>query len=69
MTNPQLDAALARPARRRLRRLAGAASGFGLTDYDARLDDLSADAFRARATRTPPRSSARLDAIGDGRRC
>lgn len=41
-----------------------AASGYGLTDYDDRLDDCSADAFRARDADAAT-FLARLDAIGD----
>jgi len=41
-----------------------AASGFGLTDFDERLDDLSADAFGARDAYAAD-LLARLDGIGD----
>ena len=41
-----------------------AASGFGLTEYDERLDDLSADAFRRRDADAAP-FLGRLERIGD----
>ena len=41
-----------------------AASGLGLTEYDERLDDLSADAFRARDA-SAAAFLARLDGIAD----
>ena len=48
MPNPQLDAALAALLDSDFAFSPVSASGYGLTDYDDRMDDLSADALRAR---------------------
>jgi uncharacterized protein (DUF885 family) len=65
MPNPQLDAALAALLDSDFAFSPVSASGYGLTDYDDRMDDLSADALRARDAAAVEHLAA-LDAIGDG---
>ncbi|HET7829706.1 MAG TPA: hypothetical protein VFL03_09095, partial [Candidatus Limnocylindrales bacterium] len=48
MPNPQLDALLSDLLDADFAFSPVSASGYGLTDYDDRMDDLSADALRAR---------------------
>ena len=64
MPNPQLDAALTDLLDADFAFSPVTASGYGLTDYDDRLDDVSADAQRARDAAAVEFLTA-LDAIGD----
>ena len=64
MPNPQLDAALADLLDADFGFSPVSASGYGLTEYDERMDDLSADAHRARDAAAAS-FLARLDAIQD----
>ena len=64
MTNPILDSTLRDLLDADFAASPVAASGAGLTDYDTRLDDLSADAFRRRDA-DAERFLARLERIGD----
>ena len=69
MTNPILDSTLHDLLEADFAASPVAASGFGLTDYDDRLDDLSADAFRQRdadAGRSSAGSSASATIAPDG---
>ncbi|HEY3335907.1 MAG TPA: DUF885 domain-containing protein [Candidatus Limnocylindrales bacterium] len=64
MPNPQLDAILSDLLDSDFAASPVSATGFGLTDYDDKLDDVSADALRARDAAAAT-FLARLDAIGD----
>ena len=64
MTNAILDSTLHDLLDAGLRRSPIAASGYGLTEYDDRLDDLSADAFRRRDADAET-FLGRLERIGD----
>ena len=64
MTNPVLDSTLHDLLDADFAASPVAASGYGLTDYDERLDDLSADAFRRRDAYAAA-FLARLERIGD----
>ena len=64
MPNPQLDAALTDLLDADFAFSPVTASGYGLTDYDDRMDDVSADAQRARDAAAVEFLTA-LDAIGD----
>src|SRR5512133_1634658 len=64
MPNPQLDATLSDLLAADFAASPVSATGYGLTEYDDRLDDVSADALRARDA-DAARFLAMLDAIGD----
>jgi uncharacterized protein (DUF885 family) len=64
MPNPQLDAALTDLLDADFAFSPVTASGYGLTDYDNRMDDVSADAMRARDAAAADLLAA-LDAIDD----
>ena len=64
MPDPQLDAALTDLLDADFAFSPVTASGYGLTEYDERMDDVSADAFRARDA-AAAESLTTLDAIGD----
>src|SRR5436190_14915200 len=64
VTNPILDSTLRDLLDADFAASPVAASGAGLTDYDTRLDDLSADAFRRRDAEAA-RFLSRLERIGD----
>ncbi|HET7752913.1 MAG TPA: DUF885 domain-containing protein [Anaeromyxobacteraceae bacterium] len=64
MPNPQLDATLSDLLASDFAASPVSATGYGLTEYDDRLDDVSADALRARDAAAAA-FLARLDAIGD----
>jgi uncharacterized protein (DUF885 family) len=64
MPNPQLDALLSDLLDADFAFSPVSASGYGLTDYDDRMDDLSADALRARDAAAAEQLTA-LDGIAD----
>ena len=64
MTNPALDAVLDGLLAADFAASPVSATGLGLTEYDDRLDDVSAEALRARDAAAAD-SLAKLDAIGD----
>jgi uncharacterized protein (DUF885 family) len=64
MPNPQLDAILSDLLAADFAASPVTATGYGLTEYDDKLDDVSADALRARDVDAAA-FLARLDAVGD----
>ena len=64
MPNPQLDAILSDLLAADFAASPVSATGYGLTDYDDKLDDVSADALRARDADAAA-FLARLDGVGD----